>query len=222
MVHRQPVRRSPVQPVVAGGGDVSTRRARCAAVLLTIAAATAACGVPTGDVPATIPASDVPFGLLSTTPSSPAATPSSPQFDQPLVFLLDAGGRLVPRGRTLPGEPLKEELGDLLGDLAAGATSGEQRDQLSTALPPEVRLTVADFDGGTATIDIVGSTDLSGRSSRLAVGQIVLTATSLPGVDAVRLRRNGEPVEAPLPGGQLTTEPLTAADYGLFTQAPPS
>jgi hypothetical protein len=199
---------------------VSRRRARCAAVLAAAAAMTAACGVPTRGAPAAIPPSDVPFGLLSTAPSTPAADPSAPPFDEPLVFLLDGDGRLVPRGRDLPAEPVRQELADLLADLAAGP-AGEEQQQLTTSLPPNVRLTVTDLDGGAATVDIVGSTDLSGRSSRLAVGQIVLTATSLPGVDAIRLRRNGESVEAPLPGGQLTTRPLTAADYAPLTQAPP-
>jgi hypothetical protein len=204
---------------------VSAGRARWAAVLLLVAlpavdVATAACGVPTGDAPTTIPASDVPYGLLSTTPSSPAATPSAPQFDEPLVFLLDGDGRLVPRGRTLTGQALEDELGELLGDLAAGPTGEERKKQLTTALPPDARLTVTAFEGGIATVDIVGSTDLAGRASRSAVGQIVLTATSLPGVDAVRLRRNGESVEAPLPSGQLTTEPLTAAEYVRLTRAP--
>jgi hypothetical protein len=198
---------------------VSARR--WATVLLAVAGA-AACGVPTGDAPATVPASDVPYGLLSTTPSSAPATPPTPQSDQPLVFLVGGDGRLVPRGRTLPGGPLKKELAELLADLAAGPTKEERGDQLSTALPPDVRLTLADEDDGTWTIDIRGSTDLDGRSSRVAVGQLVLTATSLPGVGAVRLRRNGEAVEAPLPDGQLTSEPLTAADVAQLTQAPPS
>jgi Sporulation and spore germination len=206
---------------------VSARRERwaaglLAAALLTVDVAAAACGVPTGDAPATIPASDVPYGLLSTTPSSAPATPPTPQSAQPLVFLVGGDGRLVPRGRNLSGGPLKREVAELLDDLATGPTREERRAQLSTVLPPDVRLTVTGYDSGTWTIDIVGGTDLAGRASRLAVGQIVLSATSLPGVDAVRLQRNGEPVEAPLPSGRLTTEPLTAAGYSPLTQAPPS
>jgi len=178
--------------------------------------------VPTEHAPATIPASDVPYGLLSTTPTRAPATPTAPQSVRPVVYLVDGDGRLVPRGRTLPGGPPRKELAQLLDDLAAGPTRDERGAQLSTDLPPDIRLTVADYGNGTGTIDIGGSTDLGGRASRVAVGQLVLTATSLPGVDAVRLRRNGEAVEAPLPSGQLTTDPLTAADYSPLTQAPPS
>lgn len=199
---------------------MSGRCALSAAALLAVVA-TAGCGVPTEKTPGTIPASDVPFGLLSTAPSVPASAPSTARSDRPRVYLLDVDSRLVPRGRILPAGPLSDELADLLDDLAGGPTTQERSQQFSTALPPGIRLTVTALDGRTATIDIVGGTDPSGRSSRLAAGQIVLTATSLPGIQAVRLRRNGEAVEAPLPGGQLTTDPLTTADYAGLTHAPP-
>jgi hypothetical protein len=47
----------------------------------------------------------------------------------------------------------------------------------------------------------------------LAVGQVVLSATSVPGVDRVRLLRDGEPLDAPLPDGELTSRPLTASAF---------
>ena len=50
----------------------------------------------------------------------------------------------------------------------------------------------------------------------------MLTATSVPGVDSVRLTFAGEPVEAPLPSGQLTSDPLTEQDYDAVLTAPPS
>jgi hypothetical protein len=64
----------------------------------------------------------------------------------------------------------------------------------------------------------------SGWASRRAVAQIVLTATSVPGVRAVLLTLAGEPVEVPLPSGELTADPVTAADYEelLRPPAPPS
>ena len=54
-------------------------------------------------------------------------------------------------------------------------------------------------------------------SNRLEVAQIVLTATSVPGVDAVLLELAGEPIEAPLPDGELADRPLTAQDYATAT-----
>ena len=76
-------------------------------------------------------------------------------------------------------------------------------------------------DGNTVTIDIAVPDDASsGWESRRAVGQIVLTATSVPEVRRVRLTRDGEPVEAPLPDGELTSDPLTARDYADFLVPP--
>ena len=73
------------------------------------------------------------------------------------------------------------------------------------------------------TVDLTGAGDApAGQQSRRAVGQIVLTATSLPGVRAVLLTHDGEPLEAPLPSGELTSSPLTAADYEPLLVAPPS
>ena len=62
-------------------------------------------------------------------------------------------------------------------------------------------------------------------ASRLAVAQLVLTATSVSGVDGVLLTLDGQPVEAPLPSGELTTGVLTGADYAALLSveaAPPS
>ena len=77
------------------------------------------------------------------------------------------------------------------------------------------------MSGATVTIDIGGPVDApSGAESRRAVGQIVLTATSVPGVRAVLLTATGNRVDAPLPDGQLTSAPLTAADYEILLTAP--
>ncbi len=70
---------------------------------------------------------------------------------------------------------------------------------------------------------IAGPVDApTGAEGRLVVGQIVLTATSLPEVRAVRLAREGEPVDAPLPDGELTSAPLIAEQFASFLiPAPP-
>lgn len=205
---------------------MSGERLLAAAALATGLAMVSACGVPTGGNPTTIAASDIPYGLAA---PSPAPTPSStadPELDAARIFLVGEGDVLVVRPRETDGSSRRERLEQLLTALAEGPTGPERREQLSTALSPEVRLTVADLSDGAATIDIDGSAEApSGGASRRAVAQIVLTATSVPGVDAVRLTLSGAPVEAPLPSGELTSEPLTAADYAALlvpASSPPS
>ena len=191
---------------------------------LAAAAVLTGCGVPTGGGPQTIAASDIPYGLASPSPGSPAATSSPPRDDLPRVYLVDAGDVLVPSGRDVSGSTTRERLGDLLSQLVEGPTSGERDDQLTTALPPQISLSVSTVDNGTATIDFSAtSASPAGEQTRRAVAQIVLTATSLPGVTAVLLTHDGEPLEAPLPSGELTAAPLTAMDYEpLLVAAPPS
>jgi spore germination protein GerM len=192
---------------------------------LLLVTATAACGVPTGGDPDPIAASDVPYGLVEAVPS-PSGAPTTPvQPDQPRVYLLAEDGALVPQGRSLADGVLRARLDELLDDLAAGPTADELTDRLSTALRPEISLTVEELSDGTATIDLGGTAEApSGQESRRAVAQIVLTATSLPGVDAVLLNRTGQRVDAPLPSGELSARPLTADDYAplLTASAAPS
>ncbi|WP_222195037.1 GerMN domain-containing protein [Modestobacter italicus] len=196
------------------GRRAGTRGRGGAATVLTLALALAGCGVPTGGSPATIAASDVPYDLASPSAptSGPPATPAG--VEQPEVYLVTEDGALVPRGRTVPAGQLRDRLTDLLEDLSGGPTPTELTERLSTALRPDTTLSVTALSDSTATIDIGGNAEApSGRESRRTVGQIVLTATSLPGIESVQLTRAGEPVDAPLASGELTSRPVTAQDY---------
>lgn len=197
-------------------------RNRLVPLLVAALATLTACGVPTGGTPATIPASEVPYGLAAPQSSRPPATSAPAREDRPRIYLVATDGVLVPSGRSVSGDGPQDRLDDLLRQLAAGPTAGERDHELTTSLPPGTRLSVSGIDAGTATVDLVGTDAPSGRQSRRAVGQIVLTATSLPEVHAIRLTRDGEPLEAPLPSGRLTSDPLTADDYGALLVAQPS
>ncbi|WNV76839.1 GerMN domain-containing protein [Geodermatophilus sp. DSM 44513] len=202
---------------------MSARRTAGSTALAVSLLLTSACGVPTGGEPETIASTDIPYGLASTTPTSAPAPPPAARSNEPRIYLVTAEGVLVPRGRTSGDGSLEQRLTRLLAGLAAGPTSGERGDQLTSALPPEVRLSLTTIEGGTATIDISAPENApSGRESRQAVGQVVLTATSLPGIEGVVLTRDGGPVEAPLLSGELTTAPLTAEDYDALLTSPPS
>jgi hypothetical protein len=195
---------------------------RSPALLLGLMLSTSACGIPTGGAPATIAPSDVPYGLTSTTPTMTPESSPPPRSDEPRIYLVAPDDVLVPRGRAVEAGTLEERLNRLVDKLATGPNSTELGEQLSTALPPDLRLSVTAVDGDTATIEISGSENApSGLESRLAVAQIVLSATSLPGISAILLTRDGVPVEAPLPSGELTSDPLTAADYAALLTSPP-
>jgi hypothetical protein len=196
------------------------RRLR-AAMITAAVVIVASCGVPTGGAPTTVAASDVPYGLAAPSSSRPAPTSPGPRREAAWIYLVGSDAALVPRGRDTGTGSLEKRLAALLDELAEGPTSRERNGQLSTALPPNVTLSVAGIQRGTATIDLSGSSAApSGVESRRAVAQIVLSATSLAGVDAVLLTSEGDPIEAPLPSGELTDEPLLPADYAVFLTPP--
>lgn len=113
--------------------------------------------------------------------------------------------RSVPRG--VPATPE-----DVLLSLLAGRNEFEQ---LETAIPADlILLGTPRLRGQVLTVDVndaFGELDVNGL--RLAVAQIVATATSIENVKRVILRINGEEQAWPTDTGVLTEEALSIYDY---------
>ena len=73
------------------------------------------------------------------------------------------------------------------------------------------------------TVDVTDTFDaLTPEALRLAVAQIVTTATDIEGIQSVQLRIDGTSRVWPLGNGELTDRPLTAFDYpGLVESTQP-
>lgn len=172
----------------------------------------AACGVPNQTSTTTITA--VPYDLLQPEPNgTPAPTPSSAI--RPFVYLvrdntLVAVEASEARWRDDPSRVVTA----VLAQLSRGPSEQDRSAGLGTALGPDTAIRLAALDGGVARIDIAAGDQVPAPARvPLAVGQVVLSVTSVPGVDAVLMTRDGSSVEVPLPGGALTEEPVTAHDY---------
>jgi spore germination protein GerM len=201
-----------------------TARRSCGTVVLLAAVLLGGggCGVPVQADPTPVPADQLPYGLASAGPSTTSAAPTTqPSAESPHVYFVGPQETLVARQRAVSGDTLTRRLTALLASLQAGPSQAELALQLGSALGPGITLKVTGVVDGTATVDIAGTGDLpAGRGSRLASGEIVLTATSMDGVNSVVLTRNELPVEALLPNGELTDAPLTAGDYAILLVAP--
>jgi spore germination protein GerM len=82
-------------------------------------------------------------------------------------------------------------------------------------------LTLASLSNGTATVNLSGDfANPPVAEQPQFAGQIVLSATSVPGVDQVLLTSNGQQLQLPVADGSITGLPLTASDYRSLLATP--
>jgi spore germination protein GerM len=121
--------------------------------------------------------------------------------------------------RDVPSSPRT-----LIESLFAGPNSEERDEQLDTAIPSGVELLGTRTAGQVVTVDVNDAFgDLTPDALRLAVAQIVATASESEGIEAVQLRIDGTTRVWPLGSGELTDGALTVYDYpGLIESTQPA
>jgi spore germination protein GerM len=125
------------------------------------------------------------------------------------IFLVQAE-HLVSVRRSTPRRDLVEALNLLL----EGPTEAEFGAGIRSAISPQTTLHSARVEGDTAVVDLSGAlVEVGGQEQILAVAQLVLTVTAVPGVEQVRFLLEGQAVEVPRADGTLTSEALRAPDY---------
>ena len=174
-----------------------------------------ACGLPSSSTPVEVPPAEVPYGLLESAPASPSPTVSpGVLISAGTVYLADAQQQLVAVPVQIPSAPAAPMLQSLLDRLAAGPSERERARGLVTDLVPGSTIMLRNLSAGTVDIEIeTTNQDPSPSKLPIAVGQIVLTATSIVGVDRVVFVRDGTVLPVPGPDGSRTLDPLTSASY---------
>jgi hypothetical protein len=162
-----------------------------------------ACGIPDDREPALLPGGVV----------TPALAPREPGSSAPLtevpVFLVQTEHLVEVVRRAALGD-----LAGVLGRLLAGPKEEEFAAGIRTAIGPRTELRSALLHGDTATVDLSAAfVEVGGQEQILAVAQIVLTATSLPGIRQVRFLLEGQAVDVPRADGTLTSETLRRRDH---------
>jgi hypothetical protein len=200
------------------------RRAVAALAVGASLVATAACGIPTDDEPRAIPVDAVPEqaregGTTSTT--NPPNT--STQIEQ--VYLVRTGetGQVglerlqpVPVDIATPADPddLPRAVIDALISLNP-TTTGQTG--LVNAVPTETRVLSAELaDDDVLDLDLTNLADVDSAQLRLAVAQIVFSATGITALPVlgVRFAIDDEPVAVPTEGGTSGTgEAITRASF---------
>ncbi|MFC0033332.1 GerMN domain-containing protein [Micromonospora chaiyaphumensis] len=173
--------------------------------VLLAAALLGGCGVPVDDEPRRV---QPPPGGFPTPAGTATAEPDG-RVDEPLCFV--RGDGLAAATRRVDGLPGVDAH---LQHLLAGPDGAERDRGLATALPGTVAVAGATLTGTVATVDVRQAGEETGRNDEiLAFGQIVCTLTQRPDVDSVAFRRDGQPLEVPRADGNVSSLPLTAADY---------
>jgi spore germination protein GerM len=162
----------------------------------------------------------VPYRLLESDAIPPSASGTGEELGRaPVVYWLD-GDRLVPEATTGSCSQRPEVLVDeLLVALAAGPSDEARASGRSSAIPSDTQLAVLGVEDGTVSVDIDDGAAISAERLPAAIGQVVLTLASAPGVESVLVVSDGQPVQVPLPGGALTDQPVTGEDYAELLPA---
>lgn len=178
-----------------------------------------ACGLPGERRTQVVDDTSVPYDLLETdeSPVSPDAQAPRVPRHAPVAFWIRQGHVLVPAAVDLScAQPTVDVVRALLQTLAASPSAVERDAGLASAIPPAAQLTLVGVVDRTAEVELDPLAIGDAERLPLAVGQVVLSVTSAPGVDAVRLVTAGGAVDLPLPSGALATGSVTAEDYAAL------
>ncbi|MDP8953858.1 MAG: GerMN domain-containing protein [Actinomycetota bacterium] len=137
------------------------------------------------------------------------------------IFLIDSNTEMLTEVLRPVPPPPSVRAGLL--ELLLGPTEEELARGLNSAITRST--TLLGVDGprdGVVTVDL--SDDLrsiGGQGQRLALAQVVFTATAAPEVSAVRFAFEGQPSAVPDGQGASTTEPLDRTDFATFDPRAP-
>lgn len=109
---------------------------------------------------------------------------------------------------------------DLLQNLISGPNDQEVSEGLASEVPSSLVVNDQRAEGGVLIIDVSDDlNELAGANLRLAIAQIVFTATEIPGTEAVSIRVDGRSQSWPTGDGTLVSRPLTVYDFVGFADS---
>lgn len=127
---------------------------------------------------------------------------------------------VAPDGSVQPLRTVLRNSKDLVQRLMLGPNQQELDAGLSTELPPALVVNEISYDGGVVIVDVSDDiNELTGASLRLAVAQIVFTASEIPGTESVDIRVNDEAQSWPNGADVQVSGPLTVYDYVGFAES---
>jgi spore germination protein GerM len=177
-----------------------SRRAGATVLTLSVALAAAGCGLRADERARAIPKSSIPI-QLSEQIASTTTTALSPVADQRLVYLVRNQGTaesLVSKPVVIRSAVSPDELPRVIIDQLVANPPVDDKSDVTSAIPPGTRVRSVVRDGDVLDIDLTNLGSIESTRQRLAVAQIVFTATEIPGIRGVRFSIDGTPSAVPL------------------------
>jgi len=171
-----------------------------AAALLGLIVMAAGCGIPTEATARPMDPNALPPSLVATTtttvPSGGGGHPVklflvSSRGDSEKLASIDADILNVVDLSDLPRQVIEQ----LIAQAPKNSISGSN---LTNAIPPNAQVLNATVDGDVLDLDLSALDQVESTRQRLAVAQIVFTATNLEGIRGVRFSIDGEPASVSL------------------------
>jgi hypothetical protein len=199
---------------------VTGSRAAVGVAALTAAVLAPGCGIADDREPRVITAERAPLDLNPNDDELPSGGSS----EVTLFFVFE--GQLVAVDRATESDTPDVAIQALLGGPAEGETveepTGEM--QLTTRIPAETQLRGLSITGNVADIDLgcaaeavdpaaCGLLGVGGTDQLIMFAQLACTADDFRAIAGVRFLQEGQPQQAPLPDGPLTSEPVRCLDY---------
>lgn len=187
-------------------------RARAVVVLVvSLMLVVVSCGVGTEDSAVRTDPDNVPFGLLAGPTTTTTSVPNGESFN---VFLVSPAGLVaVPRAES-GGSPVTAAIRALV----EGPTTAESTGGIVSGLSRNVVESVG-VRSRLATVSLGSGFEPGEGTPARMIAQIVLTLTSLGGIDRVAFELGGKAVDVPRGDGSLTSSPVRASDYAALVAA---
>jgi spore germination protein GerM len=203
-----------------------------AAATVVVSALAAGCTIPIDDEPQAIPKDALPNALVQPAATSTTLAPAARSEIAILFFTRsdspESADALVASTREVAVPADTDEFPQaVIEQLLAGPTK-EQADAqlLRTAIPDTAQLLDANLEGDVLVLNLANLGAVEGGLQRLAVAQIVFTATQhppaeeLPLVRAVKILQRGQPVTVQVEGRTSNPdEPISRADFPALQQS---
>ncbi|MFV0315690.1 MAG: GerMN domain-containing protein [Microthrixaceae bacterium] len=159
----------------------------------------AACGITADSEPRALP-------VTTTTSTTPTSEPTGDQLSN--VYMV-TNGALVPTRRRVPARNPTEIMNSVL--IRPDESEGET---LSSSVPANTKLLSARRgQNGILEVDLSADfEDVQGDARVLAIGQIVMSTTELPGVETLQFFIEGKPLKV-FSGERGEVNTVTACDY---------